>query len=420
MAQVHLVHFVSSRSGIPVASAAVSGRSVCNAAAVCRTTCSGSRIAVMAAMVSTKRCGLMGALALALASGAAGSGGGGQRAARPTRSHSLRTTHLGSASSSAQQLAAQKQRVFWDGYREGVRLVSFAGLDSIDDDALADNEGELGVQGDDVERCSSAAEMLERKGGDYTCAFVTERCARRGGGPLNYLQLPYCVMPAVPWLSGVLLLAWIAVLFIWLVAMVEFLIPSLAAMSASCMLRESVAGATFLAFGNGSSDLFSMSAATLSGRHGMELAVGEVLGNGMFVFCGIQGIIALFFSFKVNASEYVRDVGFYALSLLVLLLVLLDGEVSLLEGLTFVVLYGMYVISVVYFERILQVFGVEQGALGADGDVDPNKATEFREHYSFIHDASKMDAPLQEVLAEHLFPLTAERFSTLGYCPARR
>ena len=29
----------------------------------------------------------------------------------------------------------------------------------------------------------------------------------------------------------------------------------------------------------------------------------QVLGNGMFVFCGIQGIIALLFTFKVSSEE---------------------------------------------------------------------------------------------------------------------
>ena len=46
-----------------------------------------------------------------------------------------------------------------------------------------------------------------------------------------------------------------------------------------------------------------------------------------------------------------------------------------------------------------QVFGVEHGGLAADEEVrgdSPLKATEFKEHYSFIHDASKPDSPLHE------------------------
>ena len=82
-------------------------------------------------------------------------------------------------------------------------------------------------------------------------------------------------------------------LFLWLCAMVDFLVPNLATLSKLCMLRQSVAGVTFLAFGNGCSDIFSMTAATLTGVDGMELAIGEVLGNGMLIFCGIQGIIAI-------------------------------------------------------------------------------------------------------------------------------
>ena len=90
---------------------------------------------------------------------------------------------------------------------------------------------------------------------DNVCAFVKERC-RPKDGLVNYVEIPYCWMPKATALAGVVLFLWILILFVWLMAMVDFLIPSLATMSRMCMLRQSVAGVTFLAIGNGSSDLF--------------------------------------------------------------------------------------------------------------------------------------------------------------------
>jgi sodium/potassium/calcium exchanger 6 len=78
------------------------------------------------------------------------------------------------------------------------------------------------------------------------------------------------------------MLAWIGLLFIWLTAMVDFLVPSLATMADSFSLKQSVAGVTLLALGNGSSDIFSMVAATVSGPKGMELALGEVRSLRLF------------------------------------------------------------------------------------------------------------------------------------------
>lgn len=150
------------------------------------------------AMGSAARRGLLSALALALAARAAGLDGG----PATTRLRELKTVPLGvvAGGSASQKIAERK--TFWEQYREGVRLEAFAGLDSVDDDAIEENE--MGTQGgDDIERCSTAAEMLEKKGADYTCAFVTERCSGRGLGPLNYLQLPYHPASDFPQARGI-------------------------------------------------------------------------------------------------------------------------------------------------------------------------------------------------------------------------
>ena len=205
-------------------------------------------------------------------------------------------------------------------------------------------------------RCSQAAAMnrvadsaSERA---RVCAFVAESCAPKAGF-FNYLLVPYCGFPWAPWIGSVALLLFLAVLFLWLCAMVDFLIPALSTVSKLCMLRQSVAGVTFLAFGNGCSDIFSMTAATISGVKGMELAIGEVLGNGMLIFCGIQGIIAIITPFTASSSEYLRDCGFYMASLLLTTLVLYDGHMSGVEGGLFLALYALYVIVVVNFERVV-------------------------------------------------------------------
>ena len=143
------------------------------------------------AMGSAVRRGLLSALLLAFAARAAGSDGG----PGTTRLRELKDPHVAQAGprvaggSAGEKIAERK--TFWEKYREGVRLEAFAGLDSVDDDSIEEDSGDMEVQGDDIERCSTAAEMLEKKGADYTCAFVTERCSGRGLGPLNYLQLTY-------------------------------------------------------------------------------------------------------------------------------------------------------------------------------------------------------------------------------------
>jgi len=211
-------------------------------------------------------------------------------------------------------------------------------------------------------RCAEALRLHRSAASDderaHVCDFVDARCSPRTGF-FNYLAVPFCWFSAFPWLGALVLLLALAVMFAWIIAMVDFLIPALATLSKLCYLRQSVAGVTFLAFGNGCSDIFSMTAATLTGVKGMELAVGEVLGNGMLIFCFIQGIIAIITPFTANASEYLRDCGFYFLSLLLITVVLFDGHISSVEGGMFLGLYATYVAVVLNYERVLQALGMQ-------------------------------------------------------------
>lgn len=60
----------------------------------------------------------------------------------------------------------------------------------------------------------------------------------------------------------------------------DFFCPNLSTIAASLGLNESTAGVTFLAFGNGSPDVFSTFAAMKGGTFG--LAIGELIGAASF------------------------------------------------------------------------------------------------------------------------------------------
>jgi hypothetical protein len=105
-------------------------------------------------------------------------------------------------------------------------------------------------------KCHDLAD-LERS---EACSIAQESC-KPPNGLFNYMEMSYCVVPSKIF-SAIILIAWLVVLFMWITSMVDFLVPSLACMAQACGLKESVAGVTFLALGNGSSDIFSLCAAT--------------------------------------------------------------------------------------------------------------------------------------------------------------
>jgi solute carrier family 24 (sodium/potassium/calcium exchanger), member 6 len=69
-------------------------------------------------------------------------------------------------------------------------------------------------------------------------------------------------------------------------------------------------GVTFLAFGNGSPDVFSAIAALSSGGD-PALGLGGLLGAGVFVTTCVAGTISVVKPFKAMERPFIRDVLFY-------------------------------------------------------------------------------------------------------------
>lgn len=81
---------------------------------------------------------------------------------------------------------------------------------------------------------------------------------------------------------------------------------------------------TFLALGNGAPDLFGSYAAIQSDTP--MLALGQLLGAGVFVTTVVVGVIGLQVPFKVNRRPFIRDVGFYLLGLSYVLLIVVRSR----------------------------------------------------------------------------------------------
>lgn len=106
-----------------------------------------------------------------------------------------------------------------------------------------------------------------------------------------------------------------------------------------------MAGVTFLAFGNGSPDVFSTFAAirTNSG----SLAVGELIGAAGFITAVVSGSMALVRPFKVARKSFVRDVGFFIVAISFSMVFVANGSLELWECAAMVGFYVFYVITVV-------------------------------------------------------------------------
>ncbi|KAF2791986.1 hypothetical protein K505DRAFT_279620 [Melanomma pulvis-pyrius CBS 109.77] len=174
------------------------------------------------------------------------------------------------------------------------------------------------------------------------CAFVLANCPDEEAGIFSYLSLYYCRLPHAKPVAFAILVLWLALLFSTIgIAASDFFCINLSTIASSLGMSESMAGVTFLAFGNGSPDVFSTFAAMST--NSASLAIGELIGAACFITAVVAGSMALVRPFKVARRSFVRDVTFFIVAASFSMVFIWDGKLELWESATMVGFYIFYV-----------------------------------------------------------------------------
>lgn len=185
------------------------------------------------------------------------------------------------------------------------------------------------------------------------CAFVRQYCQDEEAGLLPYLTFYYCTLGSVQPLAFAILVAWLGLLFTTIgIAASDFFSINLGTISNLLGLSESLAGVTFLAFGNGSPDVFSTFAAM--GSHSGSMAVGELIGAAGFITAVVAGSMALVREFPVSRRTFVRDICFFIVAIIFSMCFLADGKIWLWECCAMIAFYAFYVATVVGWHWVVQ------------------------------------------------------------------
>ncbi|CAK7564442.1 MAG: hypothetical protein SEPTF4163_002334 [Sporothrix epigloea] len=178
------------------------------------------------------------------------------------------------------------------------------------------------------------------------CAFVRANCEDENAGLLPYINFYYCSMQHAQPVAFAALVIWLGLLFTAIgIAASDFFSVNLGSIATMLGLSESLAGVTFLAFGNGSPDVFSTFAAM--GSNSGSMAVGELIGAAGFITAVVAGSMALVREFKVSRRTYVRDICFFIASVSFTMFFLADGSLVLWECCVMIGFYLFYVMTVV-------------------------------------------------------------------------
>ncbi|ETN38356.1 uncharacterized protein HMPREF1541_06391 [Cyphellophora europaea CBS 101466] len=178
------------------------------------------------------------------------------------------------------------------------------------------------------------------------CDFVRANCPDEEAGLVSYLQMYYCSLGKAKPVGFAILVVWISLLFSTIgIAASDFLCINLSTIATLLGMSESLTGVTFLAFGNGSPDVFSTFAAM--SKNSGSLAVGELIGAASFITAVVSGAMAITKPFKVARKSFIRDVLFFAVAASFSLVFLADGSLHVWECVAMIAFYVFYVAFVV-------------------------------------------------------------------------
>ncbi len=135
----------------------------------------------------------------------------------------------------------------------------------------------------------------------------------------------------------------------------EFFVPSIDAIAQRLKMGSDAAGATLLAMGSSAPEFFTAFFAItgLAGSGHGDVGAGTIVGSAIFNVLVIVGASAMFRAVKLQWQPVIRDQIFYSITIIMLLVAFMDGKIVLYEAIVFVLMYIVYVFTVIHWRKIL-------------------------------------------------------------------
>ncbi|XP_036002445.1 sodium/potassium/calcium exchanger 2 isoform X5 [Fundulus heteroclitus] len=124
----------------------------------------------------------------------------------------------------------------------------------------------------------------------------------------------------------------------------EFFVPALTVITEKLSISDDVAGATFMAAGGSAPELFTSIIGVFISHS--NVGIGTIVGSAVFNILFVIGMCAIFSKEILNLTWWplFRDVSFYILDLIMLIIFFLDNVISIWESITLLSAYAAYVI----------------------------------------------------------------------------
>ncbi|NXG45198.1 NCKX1 protein, partial [Psilopogon haemacephalus] len=125
----------------------------------------------------------------------------------------------------------------------------------------------------------------------------------------------------------------------------EYFVPALGAITEKLQISEDVAGATFMAAGGSAPELFTSLIGVFISHS--NVGIGTIVGSAVFNILFVIGTCALFSREILHLTWWplFRDISFYIVDLLMLILFFLDSVIDWWESLLLLTAYATYVLT---------------------------------------------------------------------------
>ncbi|XP_040189639.1 sodium/potassium/calcium exchanger 4 [Rana temporaria] len=144
----------------------------------------------------------------------------------------------------------------------------------------------------------------------------------------------------------------------------DFFVPSLEKICERLHLSEDVAGATFMAAGSSTPELFA-SVIGVFITHG-DVGVGTIVGSAVFNILCIIGVCGVFAGQVVLLTWWslFRDSMYYILAIIALIIFIYDEVIVWWESLILIIMYLIYILIMKYNMKMQKLFTIKRKNLG--------------------------------------------------------
>ncbi|NWU61390.1 NCKX1 protein, partial [Pterocles burchelli] len=216
----------------------------------------------------------------------------------------------------------------------------------------------------------------------------------------------------------------------------EYFVPALGVITEKLQISEDVAGATFMAAGGSAPELFTSLIGVFISHS--NVGIGTIVGSAVFNILFVIGTCALFSREILHLTWWplFRDISFYIVDLLMLILFFLDSVIDWWESLLLLTAYATYVFTMkqnVYLEQWVKqelskkltavqaasaehirkkssVAAADQGTKPADGrKLQPGSVLQRGSSSASLHN-SQMRSTIFQLMIHTLDPLAQAKF----------